>query len=281
MFEILEQFALWSIVDIAVIATIIYHLIMLLRGTRAMQMIFGLLLLFGSLYLFSQFYPLNTIKWMMNKLYPSFIVVVVIIFQEDIRRVLSGMGKRTLIQSQDIHSSKWLFDELSRATASLAAKKMGALIALERNIVLDRYVDVGTVIDGKVSKELLEAIFHTTSPIHDGSVIIQNGRIKAAGCFLPLSYTDNINPNFGTRHRAAIGLSQETDAVILVVSEERGTITLAIDGKVFEGVEPKELRKRLRKLFALEEVIAESVEAPKNWKLYVDGAKNVISRLKK
>jgi diadenylate cyclase len=174
----------------------------------------------------------------------------VILFQEDIRRVLSRMGKKTVFPSQDQLSSRQVLDEISRAATGLAAKTIGALIIIERNIILSRYVDIGILIDAKISKELLLSVFHPTSPIHDGAVIIQQGRIAAAGCFLPLTRDEEVDPNFGTRHRAAIGISQETDAIAIAVSEENGTVSLMVDGKTMKNLDTKELRKALRRLLS-------------------------------
>jgi len=273
MAELFEQFSFWSIIDILIIATILYNLLVLMRGTRAMQMISGLAIIFGTIFVFTQFYPLNTLKWMMNKLYPSFIVVLVVLFQDDIRRVLSGMGKKSFLASGENISSKALLDEITRAASALAAQRIGALITIERNIILSRYVEVGILLDARVSKELLQAIFHPTSPIHDGSIIIQQGRISAAGCFLPLTRNDDVDPNLGTRHRAAIGITQETDALVVLVSEEGASIALVVDGKVSRGLSPKELRKALRNLLSAGSSTAEKKVSSKkskgfgNWTL--------------
>lgn len=248
MAELLQQLGPWAIVDILIIATIIYRLLLIIRGTRAMQMVLGILILVGSAFLLSQLYPLTTLKWVMDKFYSSIIIIMVVLFQEDIRRVLSRMGKKSFIPTNDQFSSKQVLDEITRAVTSLAAKRIGALIVIERNIILSRYVDIGILIDARISKELIEAIFYPTSPIHDGAVIIQQGRIRAAGCFLPLTRDENIDPNFGTRHRAAIGISQETDALAIAVSEENAAISLIVDGHVSRNLDAKELRKALRNL---------------------------------
>jgi diadenylate cyclase len=247
MLEIFERIGMWAVVDVLIIAAIIYRLLLLIRGTRAMQMVLGILILIGSAFLLSQLYPLTTLKWFMDKFYSSIIIVIVVLFQEDIRRGLSRMGKKSLIPAEGNISSKQILDEIIRAAVSLASKKVGALIVIERNIILSRYVDVGILLDSRISKEIIEAIFLPTSPIHDGAIIIQQGRITAAGCFLPLTRDEDVDPNFGTRHRAAIGISQETDAVVLVVSEESGVISLILDGKISRNLDPKELRRVLRK----------------------------------
>ncbi|MGE0171227.1 MAG: diadenylate cyclase CdaA [Oligoflexales bacterium] len=247
MLEIFERIGLWAVIDVLIIATIIYRLLLLIRGTRAMQMVLGILILIGSAFLVSQLYPLTTLKWFMDKFYSSIIIIIVILFQEDIRRGLSRMGKKSLLPGEGSISSKQILDEIIRAAVSLASKRIGALIVIERNIILSRYVDVGILLDARISKEIIESIFLPDSPIHDGAIIIQQGRITAAGCFLPLTRDDDVDPNFGTRHRAGIGISQETDAVVLVVSEESSVISLILDGQVSRNLDPKELRRVLRK----------------------------------
>lgn len=247
MMEIFHKLSLWAMVDIFIIAIIIYSLLLLIRGTRAMQMVLGILILVGSAFLLSQLYPLTTLKWFMDKFYSSIIIIIVILFQEDIRQVLSRMGKKSFKGSGSI-SSKQILDEITRAATSLAEKGIGALIVIERNIILSRYVGVGTPLDARISKEIILSIFHATSPIHDGAIIIQKGRIASAGSFLPLTRDEKVDPNLGTRHRAAIGISQETDAVVIVVSEERASISLVFDGEVSKELDSKELRKALRNI---------------------------------
>lgn len=250
MAELFQQLGPWAVVDILIMAALIYRLLLLIRGTRAMQMVLGILILIGSAFLLSQLYPLTTLKWMMDKFYSSIIIIIVILFQEDIRRVLSRMGKKSFIPTGENVSSKQILDEITRAATSLASKKIGALIVIERHIILSRYVDVGILLDSRISKELIECIFYPSSPIHDGAIIIQQGRIAAAGCFLPLTRDENVDANFGTRHRAAIGISQETDALAIAVSEENAAISLVVDGNVSRNLDPKELRKALRNLLS-------------------------------
>jgi len=268
--ELFQQFGFWAAIDVLIIAFVIYNLLILLRGTRAMQMVTGILIIVGGVFLFSQLYPLNTLKWVMNKFYPSFLIILVVLFQDDIRRVLSGMGKKSFLPNNETISSKALLDEITRAASALAAQRVGALITIERNIILTTYVEIGIQLDARVSKELLLAIFNPTSPIHDGAAIIQQGRIAAAGCFLPLTRDQNIDPNMGTRHRAAIGITQETDALVVLVSEEGASISLVVDGKVSRGLAPKELRKALRNLLSRAPREEEKPAAPKgissgNW----------------
>jgi diadenylate cyclase len=256
MLEILDQFGFWAGVDILIIAFIIYHILLLIRGTRAAQMLTGILIVIAA-FLLSSIVPLTTLNWVMNKFYTSFIIIIIILFQDDIRHVLSRMGKKSFIPGTDNLSSAQILDEITRAAAALAAKRIGALIVLERNILLTRYIEVGTLIDGRVSKELLMAVFHPSSPVHDGAVIVQRGRVSAAGCFLPLTRDENLEPNWGTRHRAAIGISQETDAIVVLVSEEGASISLVVEGKVSRKMDPKDLRKALKDLLTEQEEEAE------------------------
>jgi diadenylate cyclase len=265
MSELYNKLGHWALIDIAIIAMIIYRLLLLIRGTRAMQMVLGILMTIGFAFFISQVYPLTTLKWLMDKFYSSIIIIIVILFQEDIRRVLSRMGKKTVFPTHEQASSRQVLDDIARAATGLAGKKIGALIVIERNIILSRYVDIGVLIDARISKELLVSIFHPTSPIHDGAVIIQQGRIAAAGCFLPLTRDEDVDPNFGTRHRAAIGISQETDALALAVSEETSTISLMVDGKVSRNLDGKELRRLLKESLNTEtEETGESPSHPKN-----------------
>ena len=172
-------------------------------------------------------------------------MILIIIFQDDIRHVLSSMGRRKVFVGQDASASLQIIDEISRAASALAAKRVGALIVIERGIILSRYVDIGVALDCRVSKEILMAIFHPSSPVHDGAVILQGGRISAAGCFLPLTRDENVDPNLGTRHRAAIGISEETDALVVVVSEEGASMALVEDGKILRKPDGKTLREEL------------------------------------
>jgi diadenylate cyclase len=249
MQEVLDQFGFWAAIDILIISFIIYHILLLIRGTRAAQMLTGILIVVLT-FLLSSIVPLTTLNWVMNKFYSSFIIILIILFQDDIRRVLSKMGKKSFMPGSDNLSSAQILDEIVRSAASLASKRTGALIVFERNIILSRYVEIGTQVDGRVSKELLVAIFHPSSPIHDGAVIIQRGRIAAAGCFLPLTRDENLDPNWGTRHRAAIGISQETDAIVVLVSEEGASMSLVVEGKVSRKMDPRDLRKSLKELLA-------------------------------
>jgi diadenylate cyclase len=242
--ELFNQFSIWSLLDILVLAIIFYQILLLIRGTRAAQILTGMLLVVG-LFIVSNIFPLTTVNWMMNKFYSSFIIILIIIFQDDIRHVLSTMGRRKFFVGQDTSSSILILDEISRAASALAAKRIGALIVIERQIILSRYVDIGVQLDARISKEIIMSIFHPSSPIHDGAIIMQRGRLAAAGCFLPLTRDESLDPNLGTRHRAAIGISQETDALVIVVSEEGASVAIVEDGKISRKPDGKTLREDL------------------------------------
>jgi diadenylate cyclase len=264
MKDVLPQISGWAILDICLIAFLIYHLLILIRGTRAAQVFTGIIIMIGTFFVLSQLYPLTTFKWMMNKFYSSFIMIIVILFQEDIRNVLSKMGKKPIFKGAEAFSSRQILDEIVRAASSLASDKIGALIVMERNILLNRYVDRGVTLDAQVSKELLVSVFNTSSPIHDGAVIVQEGRCAAAGCFLPLTRDENVDARFGTRNRAAIGITQETDAVVVLVSEEEGSVSLVIDGVAHRNLSADTMRERLWKIFGGNTVIGSASGAMPN-----------------
>jgi diadenylate cyclase len=247
MREVIEQFSIWSMLDISIAAVIIYQVLLLLRGTRAAQMLTGILLIV-LLYVVSSILPLTTLHWMMNKFYSSFIILLIIVFQDDIRYVLSSMGRKPLIQSTETAPTNAMLDEVARAANTLASKRIGALIILERSIKLTRYVEAGIRLEARVSKEILVSIFHPSSPIHDGAVIIQKNRLSAAGCFLPLTRDESVDPNFGTRHRAAIGISQVSDAVVVLISEEGASAAVVVDGKVYRKTDARSLKDHLMEL---------------------------------
>ena len=276
MREILEQLNVWAMIDIGIIAFIIYHVLLLIRGTRAAQMLTGILIVV-ALFLLSSIVPLTTLNWVMNKFYSSFIIILIIIFQDDIRHVLSRMGKKSFIAGTDAISSNQILDEVSRAAIALAGKRIGGLIVLERNIILSRYVDVGVLMDSRVSKEVLMSVFLPASPIHDGAVIILRGRLSAAGCFLPLTREEGLDPNMGTRHRAAIGISQETDAVVVLISEENASVSVVVDGRLKKQKDAREVRETLLELVAESPEYLEGMEVqPKtnSWNNFWDRLKS-------
>ena len=233
-------------VDIALVSYIIYKIILMLKGTRAVHMLMGMGVVFALL-LVSQYLNLLTINWIINTFLSSLILVVIILFQVEIRRALARIGRRAFLAVGTDESST--LEEVVRASQSMAAVKTGALIVLERRIGLAEYMERGIRLDSRVSRELLITLFQTKAPLHDGAVVITGDRIEAAKVVLPLSGAPAAGVNIGTRHRAALGLSEETDAVCVVVSEERGQISLAVGGKLTRPLEAAGLRNLLLELF--------------------------------
>ena len=237
-----------DVVDVAIIAFVSYRVINLIRGTRAAQMLMGLLVVFAT-YLGSQYFELYTLNWVLDNFLASMILVIVVIFQNDIRRALTQVGSGpTFAGGPDKMAHAQALEEIVRAAAGLASKRTGALLVFEREVGLNEYIDVGTRLDARMSRELIQSIFLPTSPIHDGALIVQKGRITAAGCFLPLTTNPNVSKTLGTRHRAAIGLTEETDAIVVVVSEEEGKISLVREGKITRDLDPGTLRSTLQQL---------------------------------
>jgi len=246
MLELLSNFRVQDAIDIAIITFVIYRTIDLIRGTRAVQMLIGLAVVFLT-YLSSQYFSLYTLNWILDNFLSSILLVIVVIFQDDIRRALTQVGTRPFFGTEPrLHGQD--LEEIVRAAVSLASKRIGALVVLPRDVGLNQYIEVGTPLDAKVSKELITSIFLPTSPIHDGALIIQHGRIIAAGCFLPLTTNPHVSKTLGTRHRAAIGLTEETDAIVLVISEEEGAISLVREGRITRDVDAGTLRSSLQRL---------------------------------
>ncbi len=244
--------------DILLLAWIIYRGLILIRGTRAMQSLLGLGLL-GVIYVVSDYLGLATLHWILDHLFVYVILVLLILFQEDIRRALARAGGTLFGRPSQQPSDANLMQEMIKAVFALAGKKVGAIIAIERAATLQPYVSGAHPIDARISKELLQSLFHPSSPLHDGAVVISGEKIVAAGVFLPLSLSKNISKAYGTRHRAAIGLTEATDAICLVVSEERGTVAVVQDGQITPVADPDDLRERLMSGFDQE---SQDKEAP-------------------
>ncbi len=247
LWELITQIRWADLLDIFIVSFFIYWILLLLRGTRSLEMLLGLAFLILT-FLVAERWGLVTIHWILSNFIESIIIFVIVIFQDDIRRALSTMGKNPFLGVRFPPYSPSLLEEVVEASMALARNRWGALIVLEREADVKEHVEVGVELDAKVSRELLLSIFYRGSPLHDGAVLIQRGRISAARCFLPLSENPKVSRLLGTRHRAALGLSEETDAVVVVISEERGTISLAIKGKLTRNLEMGRLRKVLGNL---------------------------------
>jgi diadenylate cyclase len=245
-------------IDILIVSFLLYRLFALMRGTRAAHMFFGLIALF-ILSVFAQWFNLIAINWLISSLRTVWVIAFVIIFQPELRRALANMGKNRFLGRFVRVSETGVIPAIVKSASQLAEKKVGALIVLEKDMGLKNYVETGTAVDAKVTAELIGTIFTPPSPLHDGAIIIQNDRIVAAGCILPLTQDQRVAQSLGTRHRAALGLSEETDAIVIVVSEETGTIAYAEAGKLHRKIDLKTLRSDLLKSFGM---VAEEKPTP-------------------
>jgi diadenylate cyclase len=255
--DILNYFRWQDIVDIVVVTFIIHQLISIIRGTRSVQMVVGLIIL-TIVYFLAKVLDLSTLMWMLQNFLSSILLIVIIVFQQDIRRALTQVGKTPFQRDMDVGDKD--LDEIIRTVLYLAKRRIGALIVIERETGLRDFVESGVELDAKLTRELLISIFMPVSPLHDGGVIVSNARISTAGCILPLTQNPYINKRYGTRHRAAIGLSEETDAVIVVVSEETQEISVVRNGALTTQPDEISLSNSLRAIFIDKE------EASQSWR---------------
>jgi len=231
-------------IDIAVLAWLFYRGLLFLRGTRALQSLLGLGVL-GGTYIVSSLVGLNTLHWLLDHIFVWVALALIILFQEDIRRALARAGTTFFGRTLRMADAN-ILEEVIRACFALAHRKIGALIAIERTASLDPYIEGAHLLDSRLSTELVQAIFHPTSPIHDGAVVVSADRIRAAGVFLPIALQKRQRRSYGTRHRAAVALTDATDAICLVVSEERGTVSLVQGGEIIPVADQNELRHKLQ-----------------------------------
>jgi diadenylate cyclase len=243
LLSLLHGFRWQDAVDIFLVALLVYRLLLMIRDTRAMQMLKGflVLLIFAAVGVQFQFY---TVNWLLTSLWAVWLIAFTIIFQPELRRILVQLGRRRLFMGFFKDEARQ-YKEITEACRVLARRKIGALIILERDVNLKTYIESGTALDAELSAELLVTLFVTKTPLHDGAVILREGRVAAAGCILPLSQDTNISKDFGTRHRAAIGITEETDAVAVVVSEEQRSISLAVSGKITPAIDSQTLEEML------------------------------------
>jgi diadenylate cyclase len=244
--DILKNFTWLDFLDISIVAFLIYQTILLLRGTRMVRLLTGLCVLL-ILFLFTRVSGLTTVHRILDSLAGSIILIIVIIYQHEIRRSFFSAGRSRFVKEQ-YGEIPQLIEELALAADALTKKKIGALIVIEGEMDVDAFIEVGTEIDAKVTCELITSIFLPYSPIHDGAVIIQRGKLTKAGCFLPLTRNPLISKELGTRHRAAIGLAERTDAIVVVVSEETGKVSVAADGRMTYDVNHELFCKTLKRL---------------------------------
>ncbi len=236
-----------DLLDIGVMTYIIYKVLLYLKGTRTFKVLLGCAVLFIT-YFITDYYQILTINWILNNFISSIIVILVVVFSPEIRKGLVVVGRGAMVKNVRAPKSTEHLEEVFRAVKTMQINKIGALIVFQREDDLSDYMEDATILNAKISKELLISIFHPASPLHDGAVIVKDNLIKAAGCFLPLTTQANLSRNLGTRHRAGIGVTEETDAVSLIVSEETGDISVAVDGKITTRLNEEILDRLLHKL---------------------------------
>ncbi len=232
--------------DIAIVAFAIYWLLLLIRGTRAVQILVGLVALVGVL-VASELFQLVTVRLVLENFMSSFVLIIIVLFQNDIRRALARVG-RGFFPSVSAEQESQILGEVVQAAQVLAQKRVGALVVLERETGLDDQIEAGTRLDSEVSRDLLVSLFLPYSPLHDGAVVIQQGRIAYAGSILPLTLKADLPDGVGTRHRAAVGITEETDAVVVVVSEETATISVVLGGEIIRDLDGPKLRNLLSEI---------------------------------
>ncbi len=251
MERLLSQLRWQDLIDVIIVSYIIYKIFFLIKGTRAARMLIGVGVLL-ALSLLSRFLELYTLDWLIQSFWTQIVIVLIILFQPEIRKALAQMGETPLFHRFSSAEEMKTIEEIVKGSQALANKKIGALIVFERDVSLAEYIEIGVPLDAKVTKELLMSIFHPTSPIHDGAVIIKGNKALAAGCFLPIKLGADLSKTYGTRHRAALGITEETDAVAVIISEETGSISLAVDGQLESNLDMEKLRQRLTNLFTSE-----------------------------
>ena len=242
-----------TLLEIAILWFVIYQIMLFFEGTRAIQVVRGIAIILVAFFVFQRL-GLTTLDWLFKNFFATSVIAVLIIFHPEIRTGLARLGQRHIFTAQlrdeELDS---MLREISRAAEGLSRDKIGALIAIEKIDPLNTFAENGVMIDAKVSSELIQAVFTPNNPLHDGGMIIQNGRILSAGCFFPLAQNQDLSRIFGTRHRAALGLSEEVDALIIVVSEERRDISLVYHGKFYKDLSQEGLFTKTKEIFKLKE----------------------------
>lgn len=238
---------LTGVVDVLLVYFLFYRCLVLVRGTRAERMLLGLGIIV-LVYILSRSFGLVTLNWILGNFLGSVILVIVVLFQDDFRRVLTKVGLLPGFGGDAPKAIMKSIEEISIAANELSSRRLGAIIAISGIVGLDEYTEHAIAIDGKVSHQLLISLFLPTSPLHDGAVVVKKDRLVAAGSVLPLTFDANVSSSFGTRHRASIGLTERTDAVVVVVSEETGTISVVRDGKMTRDLNESTLPTTLKRL---------------------------------
>jgi diadenylate cyclase len=240
---------IWDLFDVLIVAYIIYRSLLLIRGTLAFQILLGLSFLF-IIFKGAEVYQLATLHQLLRQFWQSWVILIVVLFQPEVRRVLAQVGRQWSWRSGKTTETHPVINAVINAAETMASQRTGALIVWERKTGLANFKEMGIPLDATISSDLLLSVFQSKSPLHDGAVIISDNRLASAGCFLPLTRNPLLARSMGTRHRAAIGLTEDTDAVVIVVSEERGIISLAVDGNIEKISDAKILKNRIVSLIA-------------------------------
>jgi diadenylate cyclase len=240
-----------DVIDVLVVALIIYQLLQLIRGTHAVQVALGGAVL-ALLFRVSQWLDLQAINWLVRTFLPYAVFGILVIFQPEIRKMLAHIGKTPLGGLFGAPRTEEILDEMVLATTTLASKKIGAILVLERDMGLKSYIETGIALEAHITYDLLINIFTPGTPLHDGAVIVQGNRLAAAACFLPLTVNPELSRTLGSRHRAAIGITEDTDALAVVVSEETGTISMVEGGRIRRGLDGRTLRQTLFEAMEME-----------------------------
>jgi diadenylate cyclase len=243
--SLFESFSLNDSVDISIVSFVLYRFFGIIQGTRALQVLVGTAFI-TTLYWFSLTFELYSLNWLLKSFFDYFFIIIIILFQEQIRLALALFGEAKIFGKKKKSYYDMQIEEVVAACSALSRDKTGALIIFERNHGLLNYSTTGTRLDAKIHSDLLFTLFQTQSPLHDGAVIIYQNRIQAAGCFLPLSKNIDLDRHYGTRHRAALGVSEVSDALVIVVSEESGNISTCHNGHFYTCESENDLRKQLR-----------------------------------
>jgi diadenylate cyclase len=247
----IERFNVLNAIDIIIVAYLLYRLLLLIRGTRAVQLLQGVIVILLATGL-SSLLHLTTVNWLLNKILTLGLFAIPIVFQPELRRALEQVGRGGFFslsfRSTAPEETQQLIAEIVKSTQVLAKAKIGALIVIERETGLTEYIETGTLVEGLVSSQLLINTFIPNTPLHDGAVVVRGRRLVSAGCFLPLTENRNLDKELGTRHRAALGVTEQSDAVAVVVSEESGKISIAVDGVLTRDLSENALFELLQTL---------------------------------
>lgn len=247
---IVSNLRIQDLIDMLLVWIVIYRVLVLIKKTGTIQMLSGLGVL-AIAYILSIWLELFTFNWILEKFFSNLFVIIVILFQGEIRRALAQIGSNPFFSDVSAVQETYVIEEISKAAFAMAKEGFGALIVVEREILVDYHIEFGTEMDSKVSAELLISIFHPTSPIHDGAILVRGGKIHSAGNFLPLSKNPVLDKNLGTRHRAAIGLTEESDAIVIIVSEENRSVAIVQGGHLTSLQDMGDLRQSLYSVYGL------------------------------